>query len=129
MGAGNVTKVKQLRETATPAVRDDLRRGEVKIHRAWKWRLLPPNLQNEELNKYRHGKDIRHAIRQINRHLLRKHRARQDNVLSLEQFAARLTHPARGELANVMLLVAELPGPAIVVTRDLYNHLLGKTRP
>ena len=125
VGAGNVTKVKQLRETATPAVRDALRRGEVKIHRAWKWRSLPPNLQNEELDKYRNGKDITPTIR----HLLRKHRARQDNVLSLEQFAAQLVRPARGALANATLLVAELPGPAIVVTRDLYDHLLGETRP
>ena len=125
VGAGNVTKVKQLRETATPAVRDALRRGEVKIHRAWKWRSLPPDLQNEELKKYRNGKDVKHIIR----HLLRKHHTRRDNVLSLEQFAARLAGPARGALEKATLLVAEVPGPTIVVTRDLYDHLLGETRP
>ena len=92
VGAGNVTKVKQLLETATPLVRGALRLGEVTIHRAWQWRHLPPNRQNEELNKYRHGKVIRPTIL----HLLRKHRARQDNMLSLEKFAARLAGPARG---------------------------------
>ncbi len=129
VGAGNVTKVKQLLETATTEVRDALRQGEVKIHRAWKWRSLPPNRQNKELNKYRNGKDNKHAIRQTIRHLLRKHRARQANVLSLEQFAARLAGPARGALANATLLVAELPGLAIVVTRELYDQLLGEKRP
>ena len=129
VGTGNVTKVKQLLATTTPKVRDALRQGAVKIHRAWQWRHLPPNRQNEELNKYRHGKDIKHTIRQTIRHLLRKHRAPQDNVLSLEKFAARLAGPARGALANATLLVAELPGPAIVVTRDLYDHLLGEKRP
>ena len=34
VGAGNVTKVKQLLETATPAVRNALRRGEISIHLA-----------------------------------------------------------------------------------------------
>ena len=129
VGAGNVTKVKQLRETATPAVRDALRLGEVKINRAWKWRSLPPNRQNEELKKYRNGKDNRHAIRQTIRHLLSKHRAPQDNVLSAENFATRLARLAPGALENATLQVAELPGLAIVVTRDLYDHVLGGARP
>ena len=129
VGAGNVTKIKQLRETATPAVRDALRQGEVKIHRAWKWRHLPPKLQNEELKKYRNGKDNRHAIRQTIRHLLHRHRAQQDNVLPVEHFVTRLARLAPGALENATLHVAELPGPAIVVTRDLYDHVLGETRP
>ena len=35
VGAGNITKVKQLLKTITPAVQDALRRGDVTIHRAW----------------------------------------------------------------------------------------------
>ena len=120
VGAGNVTKVKQLLETVTPAVRDALRRGEVSIHRAWQWRQLGPDRQNEELDQYRHGKDINHTIR----HLLRKHKDEQDKVLTIEQLTARLAGPARDGLADATLHVVDLPGPALIVTRDLYEHLL-----
>ena len=50
VGAGNVTKVKQLLETATPAVREALRRGEIRIHRAWQWRQLGADQQNQQLH-------------------------------------------------------------------------------
>ncbi len=65
VGAGNVTKVKQLLKTATPAVRDALRRGDVSIHRAWLWRDRPPNRQNQELKKFLTGKDIKQTIRNM----------------------------------------------------------------
>ena len=122
VGAGNVTKVKQLLETATPEVREALRRGEIRIHRAWQWRQLGPGKQNEQLRQYRHRKDLRHTIR----NLLLKHTDERDNVLSIEQFAALLAAPAQGKLANTALLVADLPGRAIVVTRDLYDTLRGR---
>ena len=120
VGAGNVTKVKQLLETATPAVREALRRGEISIHQAWQWRQLEPARQNAQLDQYRSRKDINHTIR----HLLRKHKDEQDKVLTIEQFAARLAGPARGRLAHATLHVVDLPGPALIVTRDLYEHLL-----
>ena len=120
VGAGNVTKVKQLLETATPAVRNALRRGEISIHRAWQWHELGPDQQNARLDQYRSRKDINHTIR----HLLQNHRDEQDKVLTIEQFAARLAGPPRGGLAHATLLVVDLPGPALVVTRDLYEHLL-----
>ena len=117
---GNVTKVKQLLKTATPAVRDALRRGEISIHRAWQWHQLGPDKQNARLDQYRSRKDIHHTIR----HLLRKHRDEQDKVFTIEQLAARLAGPARGRLAHATLRVVDLPGPALIVTRDLYEHLL-----
>ena len=110
-------------------MRDALRRGDVSIHRAWLWRVLSPNRQNEELKKYRTGKNIQHAIHNTIRNMLRKHGPWQDNVLSIEQFAARLACPPRGALENATLLVTELPGPAIVVTRDLYDPVLGEKGP
>ena len=120
VGDGNVTKVKQLLETTTPAVRDALRRGEISIHRAWQWRQSGPDQQNEQLDQYRYRKDINHTIG----HLLRKHRDEQDKVLTIEQFAARLAGPVQGRLAQATLHVVDLPGPALIVTRDLYEHLL-----
>ena len=120
VGAGNVTKVKQLLETATPAVRDALRRGEISIHRAWQWRQLGPDQQNEKLDQYRSRKDINHTIR----HLLRKHRNEQDKAFTIEQLATWVAEPAQGPLAHATLLVVDLPGPALIVTRDLYERLL-----
>ena len=119
VGAGNVTKVGQLLETATPAVREALRRGEIRIHRAWQWRQLEPDRQNEQLHQYRHRKDIRHTIR----HLLRKHQDEQEKVLTIEQFAGLIAKPTQGGLTHATLIVADLPGPAIIVTRDLYETL------
>ena len=120
VGAGNVTKVKQLLETATPAVRDALRRGEISIHQAWKWRQLEPARQNAQLDQYRSRKDINHTIR----HLLQKHRDAQDKAFTIEQLTARLAGPVQGRLAHATLHVVDLPGPALIVTRDLYEHLL-----
>ena len=119
VGAGNVTKVKQLLETATPAVRDALRRDEISIHRSWRWRQLGPDRQNEQLDQYRYRKDINHTIR----HLLRKHRDEQDKAFTIEQLTARLAGPARGRLAHATLHVVDLPGSALIVTRDLYDTL------
>lgn len=120
VGAGNVTKVKQLLETATPAVRDALRRGEISIHRAWQGRQLGPDKQNARLDQYRSRKDINHTIR----HLLRKHRNEQDKAFTIEQLTTWVAGPAQGPLGNATLLVVDLPGPAFIVTRDLYEHLL-----
>ena len=120
VSAGNVTKVKQLLETATPAVRDALRRGEISIHRAWQWHQLGPDQQNKELDQYRFRKDLHPTIR----HLLGKHRDEQDNAFTIEQLATRLAGPVSGRLAHTTLHVVDLPGPALIVTRDLYEHLL-----
>ncbi len=128
VGAVNITKVKQLLKTITPEVHDALRRGDVAIHRAWQWRVLPPNRQNEELNKHVNGKSIKHAIRHDIDELLRNHEARQDNVLSVEQFAERLARLAGDALANVTLLVIEIPVSVIVVTPDLHDRLLAEKR-
>ena len=123
VGAGNVTKVKQLMKTATPAVREALRRSEISIHRAWQWCRLEPDRQNARLDQYRSRTDIRHTIR----HLLRKHQDEQDKVLTIEQFAGLIAEPTQGGLTQAALIVADLPGPAIIVTRDLYQNLLRRS--
>ncbi len=126
VGAVNITKVKQLLKTTSPEVHEALRRGEVTIHRAWTWHCLPKKRQNEELNKYINGKSVRHDINNTIDCLLRNHQDRQDNGLSIEQFTDRLAHAAPGVLGNVKLLVTDIPGPAVVVTRDLYDQLMGE---
>ena len=120
VGAGNVSKVKQLLETATPAMRNALRRGEISIHWAWQWRRLEANLQNARLDQYRFRKDLHPIIR----HLLCKHRDEQDKAFTIEQLTTWVAGPVQGPLANATLRVVDLPGPALIVTRDLYEHLL-----
>ena len=120
VGAGNVTKVRQLLKTATPVVRDALRRSEISIHRAWQWCRLEPDRQNARLDQYRSRTDIRHTIR----HLLRRHRDKQDKVLTIEQFARLIAGSTQGELAHATLRVVDLPGHALIVTRDLYDQLI-----
>ena len=128
VSAGNVTNVKRLLETITPEVHEALRCGKVKIYKAWKWHRLPKKRQNEELNKHLNGKSIKQAIDSTIEYLLRKHEDGQDNGLSIERFADRLAHAAREGLRNVKLLLSDLPGPAVVVTRDLYDQLMGEKR-
>jgi hypothetical protein len=65
VGSGNVTKVRQLQDTATPEVLAALRRGILRIHRAWGWRKLPPKEQNAALVEFECRKDIRHTIRRL----------------------------------------------------------------
>ena len=66
-----------------------------RIHRAWQWRQLAPDQQNERLDQYRYRKDIHPTIRQ----LLRKHTDEQDKVLTIEQLAVRLAGPAKGQIS------------------------------
>ena len=129
VGATNVTKVKQLLKSVTPKVYQALRRGEVKIHRAWQWRVLPPSRQNAELNKYLNGKNIRQAIDSTIECLLRNHEDCQDSGLPIEKFAARLANAAQDSLANITLIVTDLPWHAIVVARDLYEGQLEEKQP
>ena len=62
VGAGNVTKVKQLLETVTAEVREALRRGEIRIHRVWQWRQLTPKAQDERLWQYLNRKDMQETV-------------------------------------------------------------------
>ena len=68
-------------------------------------------------------KNIRHTIR----HLLRKHQDERNKVLTIEQFAGLIAEPTQGKLTQAALIVADLPGPAIIVTRDLYQILLRRS--
>ena len=41
-------------------------------------------------------------------------------MFTLEQFAGLIAEPTQGGLTHAALIVADLPGPAIIVTRDFY---------
>jgi len=120
VSTGNVTKVKQLLEAVIPEIREGLRRGEVSIHRAWQWRCLSPKHQREALWQHRHRKDIRHVIR----HLITPHASRRGAIPAVDQVRAVLQGLQTHALTDAAVVVADLPGKAIVVTRECYDALL-----
>ena len=77
------------------------------------------------------AKDNKHAIRQTIRYLLSKHRSPAGQRVIARTVRCTASWPAshRGALASATLLVAELPGFAIVVTRELYDHAAGGEAP
>ncbi len=117
VSTGNVTKVKQLLETVIPEIREQLRRGAVRIHRAWQWRHLSAKQQREALWKHQHRRDIRQTIRR----LIAQHTRSRSVVPTVDQLRAVLGGLATHETA---VGVADIPGNAIVVTRECYEDLL-----
>ncbi len=119
VSTGNVTKVKQLLDSVIPAIRERLLRGEVSIHRAWQWRHLSAKQQREVLWEHQHRKGIRQTIR----HLITQHTRSQRVVPTVDQVRVALGGVATHETAVV---VADIPGNAIVVTRECYEELVGR---
>ena len=122
VSTGNVSKVKQLLETVIPEIREWLRRGEVSIHRAWGWRHLSPKQQREALWQHRHRKDIRHTIRR----LITQHARSRSVVPTVDQARAVLGGLATHAWTDVAVVVADIPGKAIVITREYYDDLLSR---
>lgn len=118
---GNVTKVKQLLQTVIPEVKDSLRAGKVRIHRAWRWRNLSARQQHqalwEHLNRKRTG--------QVVRRLIAKHIGKRQVGPMLDQVRCLF-----GELATAETVVAitDAPGNAIVITREYCESLLRRNR-
>ncbi len=117
VSTGNVTKVKQLLGTVSPEVRESLRRGDVSIHQAWLWRHLSVKQQRDALWAHRNRKETGQTIRG----LIMQHIRSQRVVPSVDQVRAELSGLATDETAVV---VADIPGNAIVVTRECYEDLL-----
>jgi hypothetical protein len=116
VSTGNVTKVKQLLPTAIPDVIVALREGAVSIHQAWQWRQLSRSHQRNALWRYQNRTTIDHAIRRL---ITQQAQALSgtapipvvDNVLA--RLSARLPSPT--------VIVVDLPGEVVVITRDLYD--------
>ena len=69
VSAGNVTKVKQIQQSAVPQIREALLGGEIQINRAAVWSKFAPLTQERRLSDYRSERGIRRTITV----LLRKH--------------------------------------------------------
>jgi hypothetical protein len=123
---GNVTKFDQLHKS-DPQVLNALATGEIRIHRAWLWRELPPQQQREQLRRYRLKKSLKQPIMTC---ALRK-RARRSNrvVLTLAKLKELLQRASsmpssdgeNSELIEIGLI--ESPGKRVLLTTELYEAL------
>ena len=122
VSTGNVTKVKQILDTAIPAVHDRLVRGEVSIHRAWQWRTLTPKGQRDALWQHLyHG-----AINKTIRRLARAHTESGRPARPADVSSSVLSGLATCNSTDITLAVVDVPGRAVVLTRACYEELLEK---
>ena len=121
VSTGNITKVKQILESAAPEVREALQRGTLRIHRAWKWRALSAQQQKEALWRYTGGKSIEKVVsRLVRQHL----KPESQSPPTIRTFAQLLIQSTGSALEEKSILVADVPGYALVVTRELYQSIL-----
>ena len=121
VSAGNVTKVKQLRASVIREIQEHLRRGGVSIHKAWQWRTLSAKGQRDALWEHLH----RSAIKKTIGRLLRAHTESGPTVRPVELADTVLHRLATCGSADIVVAVADIPGRAVVVTREYYEELLG----
>jgi len=119
VSTGNVTKVKQLLKECIPEVIGPLRQGAVSIHQAWQWRHLPRNQQRDALWAHQHRVAIDHTIRRLITQHVQTQRG-STTVGDVNDVVAKLIARAR----SFAFVVADVPGQALVITRELYESLI-----
>ena len=120
VSTGSVTKVKQLLETVTSEIQERLLRGEVSIHKAWQWRALSPPQQRNALGEHLHHGANTRTIRR----LIRAHAESGLLVRPTDVASTVLSRLATCHATDLTVVIADLPGRAVVVTRALYDELL-----
>ena len=90
VSAGNVSKVKQIVQSAIPAIHEALLSGEIQINRASTWAKQSPSLQVRRLSDFRNE----HGMRRTIAVLLSKHKPRHpaicDGLRDIQQGLRRL---------------------------------------
>lgn len=123
---GNVSKVEQL-HNSHPDVLCALAAGEIRIHRAWLWRELPPEQQGEELRRFRLNRGLEQPVKI---HALRRGAHRTSRiVLSLAKLRAllqtALSRPSsdqdNSELIEIRLIKAG--SKTVFLTTEMYEAL------
>lgn len=121
VSTGNVSKVKQLLQTVIPEVREALIRGELRIHRAWLWREQTDQAQRDSLWTRLHNRDVEKTIaRLVNAH------AKKAKAVSPESFdLANTIVRSLGlqDIGDLAATILDVPGKAVVLTRDLYEEI------
>jgi hypothetical protein len=129
---GNVTKYDQLLNS-DPQVLDALAKGEIRIHRAWLWRQLSAQQQQEELRRYR----LKRRLKQPAKIRAFKHRASgfptvgrtSITTANLEKIIKQvLSTPAddTDSSESIAIGLIKLPGKAALLTTELFEDLLAK---
>lgn len=119
VSAGNVTKVKQLLNTAIEEVRERLLRGELSIHRAWQWRTLSPKGQRDALWAHLHQGGIKKTVER----LVRAHVDAGAPPQPDKGIVAMLGELTMYDAADIVVAVVDIPGRAVVLTRTCYDEL------
>ena len=127
VSVGNVTKFEQITLTAGEDVLDALNRGEIRIHKAWGWRNMPPTQQTEHLRLHRLQRDLRQKVKT----LISKHRVKKPSsgelslsVGELSQLTQRLLTMVVDEQEEpdpVLIALIDVPGKCVFITQKLFD--------
>jgi hypothetical protein len=129
---GNIAKVDQLLNSPSEIL-DALASGEIRIHRAWLWRGLNAQQQQEELRRYR----LKRSLKQSAKIRVFKHRASASPTVirtsttmsSLQKILNQvLSTPANDckSAESIAIGLIKLPGRAALLTTELFEDLLAK---
>jgi ParB-like chromosome segregation protein Spo0J len=129
---GNIVKVDQLLNSPTEIL-DALARGEIRIHRAWLWRGLNAQQQQEELRRYR----LKRSLKQSAKIRVFKHRVSASPTVirtsttmsSLQKILNQvLSTPANDckSSESIAIGLIKLPGKVALLTTELFEDLLVK---
>lgn len=123
VSTGNVTKAKQLRETAHPRVEQAVRTGEISIHKAWQWSRLSLQQQLRQLEEYHSRK----GTNQTSRRLIQKHVTRLSPTQLIPATLGSLLKPIVADrsaaLDSIVVTELDAPGSIAYLTKDALSAL------
>jgi hypothetical protein len=120
VGAGSVTKVKQILATAQPSIREAVQSGEISIHRAWLWSRFSAAQQAEALKRYRIKKGMGKAIRDaVSRCLL----SASPTSLAVGDLTKLLAGFTTADSNSVTVIPIRVPGRTVFLSEELMELL------
>jgi hypothetical protein len=123
VSTGNVTKAKQLRETAHPRVELAVRTGEISIHKAWQWSRSSPQQQSRHLEEHQSRK----GTNQTSRRLIERHVARLSPTQLIPATLGSLLKPIvpdrSAALDSIAVSEIDAPGNIAYLTKDALSTL------
>jgi hypothetical protein len=118
VSTGNVTKVKQLRETAHPRVELAVRTGKISIHKGWQWSRLSPQQQSRHLEE----DQSRKGTNQTSRRLIKRHVARLSSAQLIPATLGNLLKPIVPDrstaLDSIVVTEVDVPGNIAYLTKE-----------
>jgi hypothetical protein len=123
VSSGNVSKGEEVSRSAPPGVQQALRSGEIRVHKAWQWRRLSPQEQQERLEESRSQK----GTNLTSRRLIQKHAARLGSSQLVPPTLGELLKPLLPDRATALdsIVVSEIaaPGRIAYFTQDALSAL------